>query len=33
MIDSIETLEAFKGIRLPMTSKIVLTNRENPPDT
>jgi hypothetical protein len=33
MIDPIETLEAFKNMRLPMTSKIVLTNRENPPDT
>jgi 2-polyprenyl-6-methoxyphenol hydroxylase-like FAD-dependent oxidoreductase len=31
-IDPVQALKAYQDIRLPNTSKIVLTNRENPPD-
>jgi 5-methylphenazine-1-carboxylate 1-monooxygenase len=31
-IDPVEALKAYEDMRLPITSKIVLTNRENPPD-
>ena len=30
--DPVAALKAYEGQRLPVTSKIVLTNRESPPD-